>query len=868
MLNDLFLRLRSLLRRDSVENDLDEELRFHLEQQTDVYVRAGLSRNDAVRRARLELGGFEQIREEHRDARGIGCLSHLGRDLRHGLRQFRRSPGFSVLAVLCLGLAIGVNTSIFGVLNSVLFRPMPVQQPERLVVVSRGEAALFSFPEYRDFRDRSRTLPGLTASAPWESDLEVDGQSAFIAAEAVPGNYSTVIGVQTTLGRWFSSDVEPVAVISYAVWQRQFNLDPTVLGRTIRSESQSYSIVGVAPREYNGIFAPLRTDIWVPIGTRPWLVALREDRTAQRLMLFGRLADSATPVHASAELNTIEAQLTMERTSPSEAVAPIVVDQVRGIANVANKRRAQVMATFLTVVVALVLLISCVNVGHLLLVRGAVRQREFALRRALGASRRRVLQQLLTESLLLAIGGGICGLVLARWTNALLERSLPLLQGVFPMQLEFGLDWRVITFTALVSLATTVLCGLLPAWRASRTDGLVAFKGEIVVGAPRRRPLGLVAQVVMSFVLLLVAGTFVQALVRMQTADPGFAVNGRLYAYLFASTPGITPGGSRQLYSRAIDELKALPGIRNATISWALPLMPTGSECAARTNGPRIPITTGSVDPGYFTTMKIDMVAGRVFTASDSPGNETVVIVNERLATGFWPNGSAIGERVMIGCNDKATPATVIGVARNSSIRSLGENPQPHLYFPFMQRYSGGLVAILVETSTPPAALVEPVRRALLGLGQGIRLYTVQPLSQHVEQSYSAFQWQASVLTAFGLLALVLAAVGLYGVITYRVALRTREIGVRMALGAGRRNVFREVVGQGLSIAVIGVAIGEVLMIVVGRMLAALEPDIQPPGVIVLVVTGVIWIVVSILATYMPAARASGVNPLIALRYE
>jgi predicted permease len=669
------------------------------------------------------------------------------------------------------------------------------------------------------------------------------------------------------IGRWFSSDAEPVAVISYAVWQRHFNLDPGILGRTIRSESQSYSIAGVAPREFNVIFAPLRTDIWIPIGTRPSLVALQENRTARPLMLFGRLTDAATATQASSELNAIEMQLATESTSPSQAVAPIVAEEVRGIANVANKRRAQVVATFLTVVVGLVLLIACVNVGNLLLVRGAVRQREFALRRALGASRHRVLQQLLTESLLLAIAGGICGLVLARWTNALLERSLPLVQGFFPLHLDFDLDWRVITFATLVSLATTVLCGLLPAWRASRTDGLVAFKGEIVVGIPRRRPLGLVAQVVMSFVLLLVAGTFVQALVRMQTADPGFAVNGRLYAYSYISTPGISPATGRQIYSRAIDELQALPGVRSATLSYALPLMPTGTDCVARTSGPRLPITTGSVDPGYFQTMKIDVVAGREFSASDAPGNGAVVILNERLASGLWPNGSPIGERVVIGCN-KATPATVIGVARNSSIRSLGENPQPHLYFPFAQQYEGGLITIVMETSTAPGALVEPVRRTLLGLGQGMRVYTVQPLSEHVERSYSAIRWQTSVLTTFGLLALVLAAIGLYGVITYRVALRTREIGVRMALGASRRNVFREVVGQGLSIALIGVAIGEVLTIMVGRVLGALDPDIQPPGIVVLVVTGLIWIVVSILATYVPAARASGVNPLIALRYE
>ena len=309
MLSDLLHRLRALFRRNAVERELDEEMRFHLEQQVDSYMREGLSRSEAARRARLEFGALEQIRDEHRDARGIGVLSHLGRDLRHGLRQFRRSPGFTALAVLCLGLAIGVNTSIFGVLNSVLLRPMPVQQPERLIVVSRGDTATFSHPTYREFRDRNRTLSGLAASMPSESDLDIDGSSTFVAAEAVSGNYSTVIGVRTAIGRWFSSDAEPAAVISYAVWQRQFNLDPNVLGRTIRSESQSYSIAGVAPREFSGIFSPLRTDIWVPIGTRPSLVALQEDRTARTLMLFGRLADNATPVQASSELNTIEAQL-------------------------------------------------------------------------------------------------------------------------------------------------------------------------------------------------------------------------------------------------------------------------------------------------------------------------------------------------------------------------------------------------------------------------------------------------------------------------------------------------------------------------------------------------------------------------------
>ncbi|HLG57134.1 MAG TPA: ABC transporter permease [Vicinamibacterales bacterium] len=865
MLRDWILRLRSLVRRDVVEQELDDELQFHMEQQVAAYMSQGLSRDDAMRRARLEFGGLAQIKDEHRDARGVGTLDHLARDLRSAFRQVRRAPGFAALAVLCLGLGIGVNTSIFGVLNSVLFRSMPVADPERLIVVSRGDAASFSYPNYRDFLAGSRTLSGLTASLPMESDLDVDGESEFVAAEVVPANYAEVIGVRLALGQWFVNDAEPGAVISHAIWQRRFNLSPEVLGRTIRSESQSYTVVGVAPREFSGIFAPLRTDIWVPLRTRPSLAAQLEDRTRRHLMLFGRLSDDATAAQASAELNAIDGRLIAEQGASPERLAPIAVEEVRGIPNPGGRRRIQTVATLLSAVVGLVLLIACVNVGNLLMARGAVRQREFAVRRALGATRGRVLQQLLTENLMLAVGGGICGVVLARWTNALLERSLPLAQSLFPMQLDLSLDWRVIAYATMLSLAATVVCGMLPAWRASQTDALVAFKGEVVAGLPRRRPVGLVAQVVMSFVLLLVAGTFLQALVRMQSTDPGFAVAGRLYAYTFIPTS--TPESARQFYSLAIDRLRALPGVRTTALTHTLPLMPSGSDCASRPGRGPVPITTGIVGPGFFDTMRIGMISGRDFTAADVSGDGAVVVLNERLARALWPDRPPIGERVMVGCQD-AKPALVIGVARDSVVRSLGESPQPHLYVPFAMEHSTRLTTILLETSTPPGRMVEPVRRTLLGLGQGVRVYGVQPMSDYLEKSLWPMRWQTSIFTGFGMLALLLAAIGLYGVITYRVARRTREIGVRMAVGAGRRDVFREVVGQGLSIALVGVAIGEVLAVTVAQVLGSMQSDIRPPGLVVLVGTGVLWIAVAVLATYVPAARAARVNPLVALRYE
>ena len=868
MFTDWMLRLRSLWRRNAVEKELDEELRFHLDRQLESYLSQGLTREEADRRVRLEFGGLDRIKEEHRDARGVGVLTNLGRDLRQAVRQARRAPAFTALAVICLGLGIGVNTSIFAVLNAAMFREMPVQDPERLVVLSRrGSDAQFSFPVYRDFLERTRMLSGLTASLPSESDLDVDGESQFVAAEAVSANYAAVIGARTAIGSWFTGDTDPVAVISHAVWQRRFGLDPNVIGQVVRSESQSYTIVGVASPDYSGIFSPLRTDVWVPIKTRPSLVRLADDRTSRLVMVFGRLAAGATAAQASLELDAIDARVAAEQGSRSEVRAPIVAEHVRGIANPGSRRRTQVIAVSLSVVVGLVLLIACVNVGHLLLVRGAVRQREFAVRRALGASRGRLLQQLLAESLVVALAGGICGLIFAHWTNAILLRSLPLVQGFFPIQLNFSVDGRVIAYATVISLAATVLCGLLPAWRASQTSALVAFKGDIVAGRPRRRPFGLVAQVVMSFVLLLISGTFIQALVRMQSADPGFAVAGRLYAYAYISTPGITPADGRQIYSNALERLRALPGVRTATMTTSLPLMPSGSDCVSRPKSARIAVTSVGVEPGYFDTMNVALVAGRDFALREMSQDAFSLVINQRLSRILWPDSSAVGEPVLVGC-DATQPATVVGVVRNSAVRSLGETAQPHVYFTLARQYEGGLTAILLETTTAPANMVQPVRRTLVELGQGMRVYNVQPLSDHVEKSYAAIRWQTSVLTAFGMLALALAAVGLYGVVAYRVALRTREIGVRMALGAGRQQVFREVVGQGLWVAAIGVLIGEALTVTLGRLLGALDADIRPPGLIVLAATGIVWMAVAVLATYVPAARASRVSPIVALRYE
>jgi predicted permease len=591
-----------------------------------------------------------------------------------------------------------------------------------------------------------------------------------------------------------------------------------------------------------------------------------DNRSRRVVMLFGRLRPDATPGQASAELNGIQTQLAAEHGATPEPPQRIAAEPVRGIPNPGGRRLVALSASLLMVVVGVVLLIACVNVGHLLLVRGSLRRRELAVRQALGASKSRLIRQLLTESFVLALGGGASGLVLAVWTVRILERVMPSARTTFPIEMNLSLDGRVIAFATTLSLATTLVCGLMPAWRGSQASGVAGFKGEIGGTVGRRRPFGLVAQVVLSFVLLLIAGSVIETLGRLQMTDPGFAINGRLYAYIyFPSAP--TPEAGRRLYAQALDRLRALPGVLSASQTDALPLMPSGTDCASLSGGPQLHVSTSEVDLGYFRTMGIGLIAGRDFAQIDLPRESSTIVITESLARRLWPNASPIGERVLIGCQAART-SVVIGVVRDSAVRSVGEPPQPRFYRPFARQYDGGISAVLVETGTDAAGMVPAVRDTLLAMRQNIRVYAVQPLSTYIDQSFTGVRWMATVLSGFGLLALVLAAIGLYGVIAYRVSLRTQEIGVRMALGAGRGAIFREVVSHGLTIAVAGVVIGEALSIPATRALASVQAGVRTGTPSTHVVAAVIWVAVAVAACYAPASRASRVDPMEALRHE
>jgi predicted permease len=787
-------------------------------------------------------------------------------DLRLALRLFRKSPGFTFLATLCLALGIGVNASIFSLLDSVYLRPLPVGNADRVVVLSRGGNPLLSYAEYRGLRDRNRSLDGLAVSEPEESDLSFEGNAALIGAEPVSGNYAAVLGPRTLLGRWFTREDEPVAVISYSAWQRVFHGDPQVLGKTIRSESHTYTVVGVASPEFAGIYMPLRIDLWVPF--RFWAGANQDH---MRVMVFGSLKRGIGVSQASAELNATATEIHRENPAlAKDADSPLTVEPVRGIPNPVSRRLARPVVVLLMSVVAMVLLIASVNVGNLLLARGVGRQHEMAVRFALGASRPRVLRQLMTENLALGVLGGAAGIFVGYASNRSIQAGLAALPFGEAFRFDLALDVRVLLYCGFVALLTALLFGLLPAWQGSRHHLATVLNGAGITGGRLRLRLAtLTAQIALSLVLLLMAGLFARVILRFHNADSGFASGNRLYAPAFVPAPQFTATSGRVFYDQTLHRLRALPGVRSAALTTRLPLYAAGiaSSCVARDTDKPAPATTTTVDAGYLQTLGIPLLEGRDFNAIDKADGPPVAIVNQALARRLWPNEPAIGHRFLFGC-EHARTLQVVGVARDSKIRSLNEVTLPHVYLPFSQAYDGGIVFIVVQTAGDPGPMMEPVRETLVSANPDFRTYGVMRLSDSLDASFWQARFEVWVLGILGTLALVLAAVGMYGVIAYHVTARTREIGIRIAMGARPVDVFRLVIGQGLRVTVVGVAIGLLLAAMAARLLASLLYGVSPTDAATWASAVGVWLSVAVLACWLPARRAARVEPVAALRQD
>ncbi|HEX8290915.1 MAG TPA: ABC transporter permease [Pyrinomonadaceae bacterium] len=809
-------------------------------------------------------------------------MKTLLQDVRYAVRTLLKSPGFALVAVVALALGIGANTAIFSVVKAVLLSPLPYPGPERLVWVREinpGADILdepASAPNYNDWRTQARSFEGMAAFSNTAMTLtDAAGEPERLPAVAASANFFEVVGVAPALGRGFLPEEETtgknrVVVVSHGLWQRRLGASPQALGQTINLSGNAYTVVGVAPADFKSpVRGPKPPELWVPIAFN----LSQNVRRSDYLNVVGRLRAGATVGQAQAELAAIAARL--EKEFPSTNAGWTVTTQPLHEKVVGNVRQA---LWVLMGIVGFLLLISCANVANLLLARASGRRQEIAVRSALGAGRGRLIRQLLTESLLLGLAGGGLGLVLAAWGVELLVSLSP---GNIPRLDEAGLDARVLAFTFGVSVLTGVVFGLLPALSASKTDLAESLKEGgsrgSTAGQSARRLRGslVVAEIAITAVLLACSGLMIRSFLAIQSVDPGFRPE-RVLTFEF-SLPSARYKDEPQMaafYEQLTARAAALPGVERAALVDALPLSSGADVLSFVIEGrPELPpekvqdaIFTVST-PDYFDVMGVGHVRGERMSERHREGVPDVGLINETMARKFWPGEDPVGKRINMGDPARSPWITVVGVVRDTRSSGLDKEPYPQVYLPALQ-FRQRAMTFVARTSSDPAALVPAVRRELAALDKDLPLYNVRTMEQVMSDSVSRRRFQMVLITAFAGVGLLLAAVGIYGVISYSVAQRRHEIGVRMALGARAADILRLVVGQGLGLALLGVGVGVAGSLALTRLMASLLYGVSATDPLTFVCVSVALLGVALLACLIPARRATKVDPMIALRYE
>lgn len=817
-------------------------------------------------------------------------MDTLTHDLRYAIRQLLKTPGFTIVALLSLGLGIGTNTTIFSVVSALLLRPLPVAEPARLVGIYTSDFSGpayggSSYADFSDLHDGARSYAALAATMLVPVSLSGSGQPAVATAEVASGEYFRVVGRPALRGRYFAPDESraggqvDVAVISARLWHQRFAGDESIVGRTVTIAGQPFTVIGVGPDGFNGLTRGLAVDLWVPLFAYGRLKPgdnFLESRGNRGLAMVGLLKPGVTRRMAQAEAGLLAAQL--HRAYPGEwtdirsearrfTLLPEsdlrIMPQLRG----ATVGAAALMLTLAGVV----LLIACANLGNLLLTRAAARRKEIAIRLSLGSGRGRLVRQLLTESVLLAVAGGVVGVFAALWSTDLLSAFHA--PTPFPLDLQYPLDGRVLSFAVLVSVATGILLGLAPALQASRPDVVLTLRED--AAGPRRSRLRnafVVAQVAMSLVLLVAGGLFVRSLRNATAIDPGFQARSALLLTVDLDLNGYPSERAPVFFRELVDNVRSIPGVEAAAVTTNVPLGGSGTRRSLRVVGytPKpgeemeFPVATAGA--GYFETMGVPILRGRGFTVSDREGAPGVVVVNEAFAARFWPGENPIGRGVLLE-GDDGPVSTVVGLAANGKYSSLGESPLPFYYTAFDQHPRSAGV-IVVRTKGDPRAVVGPVRAAVASLDRNLPIADITTLQDRLDFSTLPARAAGILLGAFGLLGLVLAALGLYGVMAYSVQQRTHEIGIRMALGARAADVLRTVVGRGLSLTLMGLAIGLALAMVLSRFVAGFLYGLSPNDPATLAAVVALLGAVAFAAAYLPARRAARINPIEALRSE
>jgi len=806
-------------------------------------------------------------------------MEGLLQDLGHAARSLRRSPALTVAAVVTLGVALGANTALFSLVNAILLRPLPgIGEPDRLVNVHRtaddGTTFLgFSRQDAAELAERGRDWVRLAAFNGRGASLGTDGAPELVGTQLVSGSYFAVLDVRPALGRLLTeaddraAGASPVMVLSHSLWQRRFGSDPAVLGRTVRLNGSPFTVVGVAPRGFQGHFVGFPFEVWVPLAMSAWAAPGEDvaDRSNAWLELVGRLPPGVSRSQAQAGLTTVMAGMAREHPQSLRGAG---VD-VRAMTGVDDSLRPGVVGFLaaLQAVGLLIVLVACVNVAGLLLVRAVGRTREVAVRIALGAPRSALIRQVLTETLALFVLGGATGVALAFSTADLLHAFQP--ASPVPLRFDLALDPRVLSFAAGAALLTGVACGLVPALHAGGVGSLAGLGDGRVAGGPRLRLRALLVcgQVALTTLVLVQAGLFLRTLQTAQAVHPGFDADGVHTARLDLTLLGRDEAFAGAFYRQLVERLAAEPAVRSASLAQSIPLRSLAPPMVVvAAQGPVGPSGAGlgsvlnAVTPGYFETMRIPVRSGRGFFDTDGPRARSVAIVSEELARRLWPGRDAVGRRIWQGSRE----CEVVGVAGDVKIRRVGEDPQPQMYVPLAQSPQPR-ARLLVRGE---GDLSRVVSRQVQALAPDLPVMESMPLREAIAFALFPQRMAGSIAGALGILGLMLTATGLYGVMAHSVSLRTREMGVRLALGARGRDLASIVVGQGLRVALAGMAVGALVAVGLARVVQGLLPGVSPTDAPTFVSVALLMTAVATAASYVPARRASRVDPAVALRSE
>jgi predicted permease len=896
-------RLRNFFRKRKLDGDLDAELQSHLAMLADEHVRQGMSVEQARHAARRDFGGVEQAKESYRDQRGLPFLETLVQDVRYALRMLRKSPGFTAVVVLTLALGIGANTAIFSLMNAVLLQSLPVRNPEQLIVLRytdaqpRGAEEDFSYPMYQALRDKSTAFDGVLTRSGVSFNVTYAGQSEWAYGELVSGNYYEVLGVRPWLGRLLSPEddrtpgAHPVAVLSYGYWQTRFGSDPSIVGRKILLDAQPMTVIGVSAPGFFGTEMARDPSITVPMMMtlvfKPVPANRMQSARHRWLTILARRKPEISVAKAQASTDVLyhqalEEQLNALGSSVTEHDRGRVLsshiqldDGSQGFAHLRGEMQRPLVLMFC--VTAMVLLVACANLANLLLARSAKRRKEVAVRLAIGAGPGRLIRQWLTESILLGLFGGAAGILFAFWLKTGLIRFLP---ADFSSNLKAPMDAKVMGFLVIASVFTGLLFGLAPALQISRSSVTEAMHGEAAVTVSREHVFSLrnalvFLQVALSLPLLIGAGLFLHSLRNLRGVDTGFVKENVFLANLNPSLNGYSTERIRSLYGDLLARVRILPGVRAASLTTSSVISGGWDQDSVRVEGyqPRqeeeVSPNNAIISPGYFSSLGIPFVSGSDFTDQDTAARPKVVIINQTFAHYYFGDANPLGKRLSMDDDPKAPlDMEIIGVVRDAKYVNLREKPHRHFYTALAQQPRLFDMTLQVRTANDPRSIGDLVRAQVHDLDPNLPLYATTTLEIQIDNSLIAERLLSWLSSMFGMLATLLASVGLSGVVAFSVARRTREIGVRMALGAQRRDILFLAMSQMVPAVGVGLAVGLVAAYALNHLLGSMLYDVGSTDLATFTGAGILLASVAALAAYLPARRAAQVDPLMALRYE